>query len=612
MLWHQTWCELSYLARMGTTLDRRRKRQRGSIEVLPSGALRVSVYAGIDPVTGRRHYLREVVRPGPDAEARAEDVARRLANEVSERRNPRTSATVDQLLDRYLDVIDVGRNTKRAYTGYLRKHVRPFVGKLKAGALDADALDSLYAEMRRCRTHCTGRGGVDHRTPRPHECDERCRPHVCRPLANSTIRDVHQVLHGAYKRAVRWRWVSTNPVSQAEPPRAPSPDPHPPSAEEAARLVREAWRDPDWGTLVWLTMTTGARRGELCALRWEHVDLDAATVSVRRAIAQDGSDIWEKDTKSHQHRRVSLDPETVTVLTEHWDRCRARSATLGLTLGRDAFVFSLGPDGGKPRIPASVTQRFSRLAGRLGIKAHLHSLRHYSATELIAAGVDVRTVAGRLGHSGGGVTTLRVYAAWLAEADQRAAAGLLARMPARPEPVPDRLERAKTDPQSPRERLAVELRQRIFAGEFPVGSYLPGIKQLALAHGVAVSTVHRAFVLLKEWGLIAGEARHRAKVVTAVDPSTGHASAPPPEDEGVGETAGRQEERRRLLELEIRHRGEVFRRLTAEADPRCAKDLHQLLAGALRRAGRDEADIEDYEMDIRDSGELISTFVVVQ
>ena len=143
--------------------------------------------------------------------------------------------------------------------------MRRFVGHLKAGALDADALDSLYAELRRCRTHCDGRGrGIDHRTSRPHDCDERCRAHVCSPLANSTIRDVHQVLHGAYKKAIRWRWVSTNPVSLAGPPPAPTPDPRPPSADEAARLVEAAWDDPDWGTLVWLTMTMGARRGELC------------------------------------------------------------------------------------------------------------------------------------------------------------------------------------------------------------------------------------------------------------------------------------------------------------------------------------------------------------
>jgi hypothetical protein len=75
----------------------------------------------------------------------------------------------------------------------------------------------------------------------------------------------------------------------------------------------------------------------------------------------------------------------------------------------------------------------------------LHKLRHYSATELILAGVDVRTVGGRLGHAGGGTTTLRVYAAFVSEADQRASRALSGRMPERPA-VRDQRDRAKDDP----------------------------------------------------------------------------------------------------------------------------------------------------------------------
>jgi len=569
--------------------------------------LRVRVYAGQDPVSGRRHDLVEVIPPGPKAATLAEAARTRFLNQVDEQRNPRTSASVDQLLDRCLETLDVGRNTRRAYTGYLRKHVRPFVGHLKAGALDVDALDSLYAELRRCRTHCDGRGrGTDHRTPRPHDCDDRCRSHACRPLANATIRDVHQVLHGAYKKAIRWRWVSTNPVSLAEPPPAPTPDPRPPSADEAARLVEAAWNDPDWGTLVWLTMTTGARRGELCALRWSHVDLANGTVTIRRGIAQDGADTWEKDTKTHQQRRLAIDPETVAILTEHWDRCRSRAVLLGLTLDRSAFVFSPDPDGQRHLKPSSVTQRFKRLADRLEIDAHLHSLRHYSAAELIAAGVDVRTVAGRLGHSGAGLTTLRVYAAWLAEADQRAAAGLLARMPGRPEPHAIRSESAKTDPSSPRERLAADLRNRILAGEFPPGSHLPGVKQLAATHSIAPSTAHRALALLKDWGMIAGEAGERATVIAAIEPQLAPSTVV-----AVELTAGQAgQSARTLLDFEIRLRGDVFRRFSAEADRRSADELHELLVGALRRAGRDDSQIAEYEMDVRDGDRLLTTFVV--
>ncbi len=307
--------------------------------------MRVVVYAGKDPLTGRRHYLREVVPAGSKAASEAEKVMRRLAAQVDERRHPRTNATLDQLLDRYLETLDVGRTTQRMYAKYLEKHVRPFIGRLKAGAVDAEALDSLYAELRRCRVHCTDRRGTDHRTPREHACDERSRAHTCQPLSSTTIRHIHFVLRGAYEKGLRWRWVGANPVLNASPPAPRRPEPRPPSATEAARLVERAWEDPDWGMLVWLTMTTGARRGELCALRWSHVDLVTGVVTLSRAIAQDGSHREEKDTKTHQQRRVALDLETVAALTEHWKRCSARAAAGDVSLTSEAFAFSLVPDG---------------------------------------------------------------------------------------------------------------------------------------------------------------------------------------------------------------------------------------------------------------------------
>ncbi len=165
-----------------------------------------------------------------------------------------------------------------------------------------------------------------------------------------------------------------------------------------------------------------------------------------------GADAWRP-----WQRWVALDPGTVAALTEHWDRYTARAATGGVSPTSEAFVFSLVSDGSVHLAPSSVSQRYSRLARRLGIDTHLHGLRHHSATELIAAGVDVRTVAGRLGHSGGGTTTLRVYAAWLTEADQRASAGLGPRMLVRPAHRGSRAERAMAEPATPREHLAVQL-----------------------------------------------------------------------------------------------------------------------------------------------------------
>lgn len=86
--------------------------------------------------------------------------------------------------------------------------------------------------------------------------------------------------------------------------------------------------------------------------------------------------------------------------------------------------------------PHAVSSRYRDMAARLGIRTHIHALRHYSATELLTAGVDLRTVAGRLGHGGGGSTTLKVYAAWVASSDRKAAELLRSRMPSRRERMP--------------------------------------------------------------------------------------------------------------------------------------------------------------------------------
>ncbi|SFG52523.1 Site-specific recombinase XerD [Actinopolymorpha cephalotaxi] len=414
---------------------RRRQRHRGEIEERPSGNLRVKVYVGTDPLTKRRRYLTESIPAGPRAYEQAEKALTRLQNQVDEQRHPRTSATVNQLIDKWLtDVVDVATSTRTTYEGNIRKHIRPILGPLQVGRVNAEVIDSFYAELRRCRDHCNGRRRTEHRTDRPHECDARCGKHKCRGLAPSSRRQIHWILSGMFTAAMRWRWIAVNPIDQTEAPAQPAPNPTPPSTEEAARLVEEAWnRDPDWGTFVWLAMALGARRGELCALRWSDIDLTNGLVFLQRALTRDlAGELVEKSTKTHQHRRVVLDPETVEVLAEHRTRCQAHAQLVGEPLAGDGYVFSPEPGGCTPPAPASISQRYERMAASLRIRTTLHKLRHYSATELIAAGVDVRTIAGRLGHGGGGATTLRVYAAWVSEADQRAAKSLAGRMPPRP------------------------------------------------------------------------------------------------------------------------------------------------------------------------------------
>ena len=411
-------------------------RKRGRIE-RRGNALRVRVYAGDDPVTGRRVYRSETV-PGADraAQRRAEKALTRLLAEVNAQRAPTSTVTLAYVLAEWLRTVELEDTTRRTYVGYIDRTILPAVGSVAADKLSALTLERLYGELRRCRKRCDGRPAIEkHGADGEHDCvASKCRPHVCKPMAASTVRQIHSIVSGALTAAERWGWISANPGRIAQRPRAKTPEPDPPSPVEAARLLDAAFAlDDDWGTLVWLVMTTGMRRGEVCALRWRDIDFDAETIEIRRNYILHRGVGLEKDTKTHQMRRIALDSETVALLREHGERVRARVEELGGELTRQTFVFSSvrSPDHGAPYSPHAVSSRYKGMAERLGIETHLHSLRHYSATELLTAGVDLRTVAGRLGHGGGGATTLRVYAAWVAASDRKAVELLRSRLPKR-------------------------------------------------------------------------------------------------------------------------------------------------------------------------------------
>lgn len=202
-------------------------------------------------------------------------------------------------------------------------------------------------------------------------------------------------------------------------------------------------------------------------------------------------------------------PQTLALLRAYLQHCAERAAALGAELRDDAFVFSPEPDGSVWPKPDSATQRYTRMCSRLGWDMYLHQLRHYSATELIAAGVDIRTVAGRLGHGGGGATTLRVYSAWVAEADQRAANSLATRMPELPAQIivdpnsPTPAPSCAHGSDHPYQRIAADLRAAIRCGALDEGDPLPTAKQLATRYSYSGACLlaecpHRARVLRDE------------------------------------------------------------------------------------------------------------------
>ncbi len=398
------------------------------------------VYAGPDPVTGRDRYLTGSVK-GTDRAARklAEKALTRLQAEVDKQRVPETTAPLAHALDEWLRTAEIEETTRRTYIGYIERLIKPALGSISIAKLSARNLETLYAELRRCRTRCDGRPFIErHRTTGEHDCVvSKCVPHACKPMAASTVRQIHSIISGALSAAVRWDWIASNPARIAQRPRVKAPEPSPPSPAEAARLLDAAFAmDDNWGTLVWLVMTTGIRRGEVCALRWRDIDLDDETIEIRRNYVLHKGVGVEKDTKTHQMRRIALDSETVALMREQKARVAARAVELGGELTEQMYVFGgvKSPDHRTPYSPHAVSSRYRDMAERLGIQTHIHALRHYSATELLTAGVDLRTVAGRLGHGGGGSTTLRVYAAWVASSDRKAAELLRSRLPGRSNP----------------------------------------------------------------------------------------------------------------------------------------------------------------------------------
>lgn len=400
-------------------------RQRGN-------ALQVRLFAGVDPVTGKDIYLTATIR-GTDKAAHKEatDKLSEFRTQVRNQRSATSAVPFSQAVDEWMRTSEIVDSTRDGYINYINRYIKPVLGDEPTNKMNARILESFYAEIRRCRARCNGKPFIEHRTADEHDCEKaNCRPHVCKPLGASTVRQIHSIISGTLSLAERWGWIDINPARVARRPKPKPSEPDPPSPAEAARLSEAAFEmDEDWGTLVWLVMTTGIRRGELCALRFSRIDLDSEILTV--------SHNWvngkEKDTKTHQSRRIALDSETVTLLRDHKRRVQERVESLGEEFTEDLFVFSSQdtPDHRKPYSPNAVTQRYKDMAARIKIETHLHALRHYSATELLTAGIDLRTVAGRLGHGGGGATTLRVYAAWVAASDRKAAEILGSRMPRR-------------------------------------------------------------------------------------------------------------------------------------------------------------------------------------
>jgi integrase len=371
-------------------------RQRGS-------AWELRVYLGADPVSGKPRYVTKTVQGG---KREAQKALNELVVAAERGTIARTRTTVGELLDAWLELAraDFSPKTVRETSGMIERYLRPALGDVPLNKLTAATLDRYY------RTMLDGGG------------------HDGRPLSPGTIRRVHGILRRALTQGVRWGWIGVNPATSASPPRVPAPTINPPTPTELAKLQASIESDdPEFATFVRLAAITGARRSEVLGLRWPDVDLEGSVLTISRGLVVGPDGLVEKDTKTHQVRRVALDAATVETLRVHRSAADERAARFAGHVAADAFVFANDVAGRIPWFPDSASRRFRQACRRIDLHGvRLHDLRHYVATRLLTAGVDVRTVSGRLGHRNA-ATTLNVYAHFVPESDQEAAE-LLARL----------------------------------------------------------------------------------------------------------------------------------------------------------------------------------------
>lgn len=363
---------------------------RGSIRQRGARSWQIRAYAG-----DGRVQAETIKGSRSDAERRL----RKMLDEIDERQLRGPDQTLDRLIDDWLELRarDLSPSTRLTVDTHLRLYIRPSLGQKKVGRLDAAMLDRFYAELLA--------GGVKGK-----------------PLSESYVRRIHGTLHLILGQAVRWGWVPRNPAAQATLPSIPPNDLVPPTVEEIQILLTEAARvNPPLAAFIRLAATVGPRRGEIAGLRLSDLDVAGGTIAFRRVIVHGPDGVAVKNwTKTGVIRRVAVDQGTVDTLLVQVAYLGERAASCGTDLDPDPWIFSHDLRADTPPRPDAFTRAFNRLRDRLGLSVRLHDLRHAHATRLLTAGIDVRTVAGRLGHSSAS-TTLNIYAHFMPSADRAAA-----------------------------------------------------------------------------------------------------------------------------------------------------------------------------------------------
>lgn len=341
------------------------------------------IYDGVNPATGeyRRRWVQAGTRRGDAEKLLAELVKRAHRGEtvVSEK------LTLEQyLVDRWLPIQEarLRKSTHDSYRRNIELHVIPALGKRKLDQLTPDDIDVFYAALLK-----------NGRKKRPGEKGP------VTGLAPKSVHNIHVMLNKALSDAARKGTVVRNVVALADAPSLQARKRPEVKAWEIDQLVAflDGIASHRMAPAFYFAAHTGMRRGEVLGVRWRDIDLDAGRVAVRQALVSVAYDVSISDVKTGTSRRtIDIDKGIVQVVAD-WHKTRTEERS-GVLPAPDDLVFVKAD--GEWMHPVIFSQLFDRTVTKLDIpKISLHDLRHTHATLLLKAGVHVKVVSERLGHS---------------------------------------------------------------------------------------------------------------------------------------------------------------------------------------------------------------------
>lgn len=292
-----------------------------------------------------------------------------------------SKTTLSDYLERWLNYVrsNVSPRSHERYAEIVRKNLGPRLGAVKLGRLKPEHIAAAYSDAL-TRGRRDGKGGLSPRS----------------------VHHMHRILKQALVRAVRWQLIPRNPADAVDPPKVERKElttyDLPATAQAIAALRGTRMLVP-----TVLAVLCGLRRGEIAALRWRNVDLDAGALAVVESAEQTKAGVRYKEPKSGKGRKVSLSTTVIEEL-KAW-RITQAEEMLRLGLRSDGETFVVTQVDGRPLQPRSITHEWVRLCGVKGLpRIRFHDLRHAHATHLLGAGVHPKVASERLGHSKVGIT----------------------------------------------------------------------------------------------------------------------------------------------------------------------------------------------------------------